>query len=108
MQALEDSRIEHDLLGDRAVPSECYYGVHTLRAVENFPVSGTPISRHPDLIVALACVKQAAALATTTSACWTPPGLPPSSQRARRCGPDGSTTSSSWTSSRAGPALRRT
>jgi len=56
-------RIEHDLLGNREVPAEAYYGVHTLRAVENFPITGTPISIYPDLIVALACIKQAAALA---------------------------------------------
>ena len=56
------TRLEHDLLGDRAVPVDAYYGVHTLRAVENFPITGTPISIYPDLIGALACVKQAAAL----------------------------------------------
>jgi aspartate ammonia-lyase len=56
-------RYEHDLLGDRAVPAGAYYGVHTLRALENFPITGTPISIYPDLVVALACVKQAAALA---------------------------------------------
>ena len=56
-------RNEHDLLGDRAVPEDAYYGVHTMRAVENFPISGTSISIYPDLIYALACVKQAAALA---------------------------------------------
>jgi aspartate ammonia-lyase len=56
-------RYEHDLLGDRPVPASAYYGVHTLRAVENFPITGTPISIYPDLINALACVKQAAALA---------------------------------------------
>ena len=57
------TRIEHDLLGDRAVPAEAYFGVHTLRAVENFPISGNPISIYPDLIRALACIKEAAALA---------------------------------------------
>src|SRR5437588_12436220 len=57
------TRREHDLLGDRDVPAEAYYGVHTLRAVENFPITGTPISIYPDLILALACIKQAAALA---------------------------------------------
>jgi len=56
-------RIEHDLLGDRQVPADAYYGVHTLRAVENFPITGNPISIYPDLIRALACIKQAAALA---------------------------------------------
>lgn len=57
------TRIEHDLLGPREVPASAYYGVHTLRAVENFPISGTPISIYPDLINALAAVKKAAALA---------------------------------------------
>ena len=54
-------RTEHDLLGDRDVPADVYYGVHTARALENFPISGVPISRHRDLVVALASVKQAAA-----------------------------------------------
>src|SRR5436309_8053227 len=57
------TRIEHDLLGDRAVPAEAHYGVHTSRALENFPITGTAISIYPDLVRALACVKQAAALA---------------------------------------------
>jgi len=55
------TRREHDLLGDRDVPATAYYGVHTLRAVENFPISGTPISIYPDLISALASIKLAAA-----------------------------------------------
>jgi aspartate ammonia-lyase len=54
-------RLEHDLLGERHVPSSAYYGVHTLRAIENFPISGTPISTYPELIQALAWIKQAAA-----------------------------------------------
>ena len=58
-------RIEHDLLGDRAVPADAYYGVHTLRALENFPITGTSISIYPDLVGALACVKQAAAIANS-------------------------------------------
>jgi len=56
-------RREHDLLGERLVPADAYYGVHTVRALENFPITGTSISIYPDLVVALACVKQAAALA---------------------------------------------
>ena len=56
------TRLEHDLLGERAVPAGAYYGVHTLRALENFPITGTAISIYPDLVRALACVKQAAAL----------------------------------------------
>ncbi len=55
------TRIEHDLLGEREVPADVYYGVHTARARDNFPITGVPISRHPDLVCALASVKQAAA-----------------------------------------------
>src|ERR1700732_1509431 len=54
-------RREHDLLGDRDVPAEAYYGVHTLRAVENFPITATPISIYPDLISALSPIKLAGA-----------------------------------------------
>jgi aspartate ammonia-lyase len=57
-----DSRSEHDLLGDRDVPADAYYGVHTLRAVENFPITGIPFSTYPELIRALAYIKKAAAL----------------------------------------------
>ena len=56
-------RIEHDLLGDMEVPASAYYGVHTARALENFAISGIPMSVHPDLVNALAAVKEAAALA---------------------------------------------
>ncbi len=56
-------RMEHDLLGEREVPSEAYYGVHTLRALENFHISGIPLSTYPNMVRALACVKQACALA---------------------------------------------
>lgn len=56
-------RMEHDLLGEREVPMDVYYGVHTLRALENFPISGIPISTYPNMVRALACVKQACALA---------------------------------------------
>ncbi|WP_407528485.1 aspartate ammonia-lyase [Methylobacterium oryzisoli] len=57
------TRTEHDLLGDREVPEAAYYGIHTLRAVENFPITGTILASCPDLILALAAIKQAAALA---------------------------------------------
>ncbi|WP_233838427.1 aspartate ammonia-lyase [Paraburkholderia sp. ZP32-5] len=56
-------RVEYDLLGERQVPQEAYYGVHTLRAKENFEISGTAISAYPNLVIALAAVKQAAAMA---------------------------------------------
>jgi len=57
------TRLEHDLLGEREVPADAYYGVHTLRALENFPISKIPISTYPNLVKALASVKQACAMA---------------------------------------------
>ena len=57
------TRREHDLIGDRDVPAEGYWGVHTARALENFPITGTAISAYPHLVRALASVKGAAALA---------------------------------------------
>ena len=56
-------RIEHDLLGDLPLPNSAYYGVHTLRALRNFPITGIPISTYPNLVNALASVKEAAARA---------------------------------------------
>ena len=55
------TRQERDSLGEREVPSEAYYGVQTLRAVENFPVSGR--RERPELISAYALIKIAAAQA---------------------------------------------
>ena len=57
------TRLEHDLLGDYQVPVNAYWGVHTARAVDNFPISGVPIGHYRSLIRALAIVKQAAAQA---------------------------------------------
>ena len=57
------TRSEHDLLGDREVPHEYYYGVQTLRALENFNISGVTLNFYPVLIEALAMVKKAAARA---------------------------------------------
>jgi len=55
------TRTEEDFLGKIEIPRAAYYGVHTVRAVHNFPVSGFKV---PDeLIRALAEVKQACALA---------------------------------------------
>mgnify|MGYP000116362741 FL=1 len=54
-------RSECDLLGQMDVPLDAYYGIQTLRASQNFSVTGVAISHFPDLIVALAMVKAAAA-----------------------------------------------
>jgi len=56
-------RTEKDLLGARDVPEEALYGVQTLRATENFPITGVTLREFPRLIEALAAVKEAAALA---------------------------------------------
>ncbi len=53
-------RLEHDLLGELDVPDSAYWGIHTARAAENFPISGVPIGHYRNLIRALALVKQAA------------------------------------------------
>ena len=53
------TRLERDALGEKAVPAEAYYGIQTLRAVENFPISG--LRAHPAFILATAQVKLAAA-----------------------------------------------
>ncbi|MCE1229737.1 MAG: aspartate ammonia-lyase [Firmicutes bacterium] len=57
------TRTESDLLGPLEVPEDALFGVQTLRAVHNFPITGTPTSHFPAMIRALAMVKQAAARA---------------------------------------------
>jgi len=57
------TRKEHDLLGERDVPAEVYYGIQTLRAAENFNITGISISHYQSLIEGLAMVKMAAARA---------------------------------------------
>lgn len=56
-----NTRSEYDLLGNLDVPAEAYYGIQTLRASQNFSITGVPISHFPELIKALAMVKAAAA-----------------------------------------------
>jgi aspartate ammonia-lyase len=57
----QTTRTEHDLLGERDVPSSALYGIQTLRAIENFAISGVELSEFPTLIAAIAAVKEAAA-----------------------------------------------
>lgn len=57
------SRIEKDFLGERELPDDVYYGVQTLRAKENFHITGLPMSMEPAMVKALAYVKKAAAMA---------------------------------------------
>lgn len=76
-------RSEHDLLGDRDVPAGAYWGVHTLRAVENFPITGQPLSSNMYLVRGLAAVKLAAARTNHELDCSTPSAPGPSSRPAR-------------------------
>jgi aspartate ammonia-lyase len=57
------TRIEKDLLGERAVPAGALYGIHTVRAVESLSFSGRILGNYPDYVRALATVKKAAARA---------------------------------------------
>ncbi|MFH8253202.1 aspartate ammonia-lyase [Microbacterium sp. B2969] len=57
------SRVEADSLGEVTLPADVYYGVHTARALRNFAVTGSAIAQYPQLITALAAVKEAAARA---------------------------------------------
>src|SRR5205823_4152921 len=57
------TRTEHDFLGVKEIPNECYYGVQTLRAKENFNITGITLSSEPLLIKAFGFVKKAAAKA---------------------------------------------
>jgi aspartate ammonia-lyase len=58
-------RVEHDLLGEKTIPADAYYGVQTMRALENFPISGVLINHYPGYVEAWAIVKLAAARANT-------------------------------------------
>ena len=57
------SRIEKDSLGASEIPADVYWGIHTLRALQNFPLTGIQISSYPALVTALAQIKHAAVLA---------------------------------------------
>jgi aspartate ammonia-lyase len=58
-------RVEKDLLGEKEIPGDAYYGVQTLRALENFKLSGITIDHYPGFVEAWAMVKVAAARANT-------------------------------------------
>jgi aspartate ammonia-lyase len=58
-------RTEKDLLGEKQIPADAYYGVQTMRALENFQVSGVKTNFYPDYVRAYAMVKLAAARANT-------------------------------------------
>ena len=63
--ATQTTRTEHDLLGDKQVPANAYWGVQTARALENFRFSNVPMNHYPEFVQAYALVKLAAARANT-------------------------------------------
>ncbi len=63
IDTLTATRTETDSLGSMEIPADAYWGIHTARALENFPIAKRPISVYPDLVTALAMVKQASARA---------------------------------------------
>jgi aspartate ammonia-lyase len=74
-QAPAGTRMEHDLLGDKAVPANAYYGVQTARALENFQISNVPMNFYPEFVEAFALVKVAAARANTSVGAMKPERL---------------------------------
>ncbi|TWF41266.1 aspartate ammonia-lyase [Chitinophaga polysaccharea] len=56
-------RIEHDFLGEKEIPQDVYYGIQTLRAIENFHITGIPLMVEPVFVQALGYVKKGAAMA---------------------------------------------
>src|SRR5262245_35503435 len=65
VSAQQKFRTEKDLLGEKQIPAEAYYGVQTARALENFQLSGVLINHYPGFVEAWAIVKLAAARANT-------------------------------------------
>jgi hypothetical protein len=103
------TRTEHDLLGDKQIPADAYYGVQTARALENFQISGIPINHYPGFIEAWAIVKLAAARANTDVGAMKKETLDAIEKGRRRACVEASTTiSSRWTGTRAAPAPPRT
>ncbi|XXF76210.1 aspartate ammonia-lyase [Myxococcaceae bacterium GXIMD 01537] len=62
-QACASTRTETDSLGSKEIPADAYWGINVGRALDNFAISGRPISVYPDFLFGYACVKQAAARA---------------------------------------------
>lgn len=60
---MSTTRIESDLIGTREIPSEDYYGIQSVRAIENFPITGIGLNHYPELVKYLGVIKKAAAIA---------------------------------------------
>jgi len=88
------TRLEHDLLGNKEVPADAYYGVQTARALENFHISGVELRLYPNVIKAFAMVKMAAARANYDCGQFSQDILKASRAPARSSSTASSTTSS--------------
>jgi aspartate ammonia-lyase len=77
-------RVERDLIGEKQIPADAYYGVQTARALENFRISGVLINHYPGFVQAWAIVKLAAARANTDVGAMKPETLP-LKRLARQC-----------------------
>jgi len=64
----EPFRTEHDMLGELPIPADALYGIHTARAIANFPLARRPC--HPDLIRAYGMVKLACAVTNRALGAW--------------------------------------
>lgn len=67
-----ETRLEHDLLGNIEIPVEYYFGIQTMRSLENFNISRSKLYHYPQIIIALADVKAAAAKANQELGLLTP------------------------------------
>ena len=66
--ATNDFRTERDLLGERQIPADALWGIHTLRAHENFAIAGRPV--HPELVKAYGAVKLACCRTNRVLGSW--------------------------------------
>ena len=71
----QQTRVEKDLLGEKNIPADAYYGVQTARALENFQLSGVLINHYPGFVEAWAVVKLAAARANAEAGAMKPEQL---------------------------------
>ena len=102
MDKRTDYRTEKDSIGEKKVPEDVYYGVQSLRAAENFHITG--LNMHPEIINSLAYIKKRLPLPTVRSASWTRIGPLPLSRPAMRSSKGNFTKILSLTPSKAAPA----